>query len=217
MRNSPVHSLALVVLLGIATPSLYAEPITVTAGQVIAQQNGGSFNLMGDGFTLTGGVTEGFVSTIFQCTPCATADRLPLSLSSTTGGHFADGFPGEFGGVTYPATYLFGQFQFTSADFTSGVLSPTRTAPFTFRGELFNYASPSEGELGLSPLFVADLIGSGTATAHFGGPVAGLWFAQDITYDFAASATPSPTPEPASLLLCGSAGAWLIARRRSRA
>src|SRR3954470_7245377 len=101
MRKSTIQSLAILVLLGMAAPSLHAEPITVTAGQVIAQQNGGSFNLMGDGFTLTGGVTEGFVSTIFQCTPCTTADRITLSLSSTTGGHFADGFPGEFGGVTY--------------------------------------------------------------------------------------------------------------------
>jgi hypothetical protein len=214
MRKWIVQSLPILVLIGVAAPRAQAEPIRlVTGGQTVAQMNGGSFNLTGDGFSLAG-AAEGFVSTTFECTPCAPSDRITLSLSSFTSGHFLDGLPGEFAGVTYPATYLFGTFTFTSSDFNSGVMSPTRTAPFTFRGELFNYASPSEGELGGTPLFFAELAGSGTATAHFAGPVEGLWFAQDITYQF--TAPPSPTPEPASLLLCGSAVAWLVGRRGCR-
>jgi len=154
-----VQSLPIFVLIGLAAPPAHADPIRiVTGGQAVAQMNSGSFTFTGADFSLTGGVPDGFASTIFECTPCMPSDRITLSLSSFTSGHFADGFPGEFAGVTYPATYLFGVFTFTSIDFTSGVLSPTRTAPFTFRGELFNYASPEEGTIGGTPPFFAPLV-----------------------------------------------------------
>ena len=60
------------------------------------------------------------------------------------------------------------------------------------------------------------LVGPSRASAHFRGPISDpaghLFFADNITYDFA----PSPTPEPASLLMFGTGVGALLARRRSR-
>lgn len=217
MRRFPVQGVLLLLLIGFATPSAQADPVRVTVGQATAELAGGTFTFTGDGFSLTGGVPDGFASSVFACTPCSPENPMTLGLSSSAGGHFEDGFPGTFGGVDFPATFLFGQLTFTSADFSSTVLSPdntTLTAPFTFSGELRDFATPGEGEIGGTPLFVAELTGSGTATAHFRGPISGLFTVSDVTYQFSAEA--APTPEPATLLLCGPAAAWLMMRRRSR-
>ncbi len=209
MRKGVVQSLSIFIFVGLAASSVQADPVTVTGGQVTALKGGGgSFTFTGDGFSLTGGIPEGFESTLFQCTPCGPADRITLGLSSSTGGQF-DGGPAQFRGVDDPSPTLFGHFTFTSADFSSVFGGVQLTAPFTFTGEVLDFASP-EG----SPLFFAQLTGSGTATAHFTRTSPGLAFAQDITYQFTAPV--SPTPEPASLLLCGPAAAWLLARRRAR-
>jgi len=217
MRKSVLYTPFLFLMCGgfVATPS-YADPVRVTGGQVTAQMNGGQFALIGDGFSVTGDAQSGFAGEIFQCEPCSGADRLPFNLSSFASGHLAAG-PAEFDGLIDPSPNLFGVFRFSSPLMHSSSFLATGarsvTAPFSFIGEILDFPAFSDGTG--TPIFFAELSGSGIATAHFTAGGDGSFFAHDITYQF-ADAVASPTPEPASLLLLGTGLAGL-ARRRIRA
>lgn len=223
MRKFVLRSMSALIGIGLlGTTQGFAEPVTVTGGHVMAQMHGGPFNLTGDGFALSGAPPFGYASGIWECTPCRASDRINLSLSSSAVGSFDD-LPGEFNHVHYERTYLTGRLAFTAGDMTSAILDEGQTStslPFTFTGELLNYESfESRATAGSLPVFGATFTGSGVATAHFRGPFAdpngALFFADHITYDFAPDG-PSPTPEPASLLLVGTGAAALVAARRVR-
>lgn len=223
MRRFPLQSMYVAVAFGLlgASPAL-ADPVTVTSGLVTAhREGGGTFTLTGEAFSLTGAPTfPGYESGFWACTPCQASDGRSFSLSSSVAGSFDDGLPGEFDGVHYDETWLAGHLRFTAGDVTAAMLAEGQTSismPFTFAGELANYESyASRATPGSVPLFVSTFTGSGIATAYFRGPIAdpsgALFFADRITYDFAAA--PTPTPEPASLLLFGTGAVGLLAQRR---
>ena len=226
MRRFVLQSMSVVIGIGLlGTTPASAEPVAITSGHVGAMMTGGTFSIIGDGLWLSGSPYGGYQSGLWDCTPCRAGDRMKLSLSSSAADYIDSGLPGDFNHVHYAETWLFGHLDFTAGDMTSAILDVGRTAismPFTFAGELSNYESYeslTQAPNGSVPLFTASVAGSGTATAHFRGPVddpdGPLFFADRITYDFAAGA-PSQTPEPASLLLLGTGAAGLFARRRVR-
>jgi len=217
MMKSAVQMVSGVVLISALTAAgVFAEPVTISSGTVVAQITEGSFILTGDGFSFSGGVPQGFSApSLFQCEPCSGADRLPLDLNSFSSFH-VEGGAAELKGVTYPSTNLFGVFTFTSPfnAFSSATVAASGGSPvepFTFSGELLDYPAGSDGRG--TPIFDVQLSGSGFAHAAFTNLGGGQFSAHDITYQFSAPA--SVTPEPASLLLLASGLAAIAGFRRS--
>jgi hypothetical protein len=211
MKPAAQISSGIVLISALAATAVFADPVTVMQGTVIARMGGGSFSLTGNGFSFTGGVPQGFsASSLFECEPCGPADRLPLDLNSFSSFH-VEGGAATFQGVTYPSTNLFGVFTFaspfnafSSANITASGGSPQE--PFTFSGELLDYLTGSNGVS--TPIFYAQLSGSGVAHANFTAVGTGQFAADAITYQFSAPA--AVTPEPASLVLLASGLAGLV-------
>jgi len=121
-------------------------------------------------------------------------------------------------GTTYPKVFVSGGLSFTSVPFVAPPPngSPTFqfTTPFTMQGQISGFSSFNDP--GQTPLFSVALIGSGTASV--GGTSRSTspnYVGQGLAFQFEA---PSPTPEPASLILLGSgvAGIALTTCRRFR-
>jgi len=197
-----------------------ADPINITSGSLVMNPFNGPLTLVGDrGFTFESAVnvSGGFFLPWEQCDnlhspePCLPGST--LGLTATWLGNDVTG-PATLDGVTYSAVgSLSSPSSMTVQFLRTAVLPPlassaTVTAPFTFEGSFFH---PVDGTTVNDPL-----MGSGFATLFFSpaGNIPGAWHLDSARYDFG---NPSPTPEPASLLLMGTGMLALAAFVRMRA
>jgi hypothetical protein len=204
-----------------------ADPISITSGSLVMNPSSGPLTLTGDrGFTFSssvsvfGGLPRGFFEPWDVCAnrhapePCAPGSV--LGLNAIWFGPEVIG-PATLDGVSYPDVGSPTSPSTMGVQFLGTVVLPplassaTVTAPFTFTGTFFH---PVDGG------FTNDsLVGGGTATLYFfsGSQSSGLWSLGGARYDLTGS--PSPTPEPDTLLLLGGgmlALAGVVARRSRR-
>jgi hypothetical protein len=214
-------TLAIVLIATVLSASARAETFRIQTG-VFGFDTGDptGFVFEGDRFRVSGvfvPATELPANECFgSCLPGTIVD-----LSSVFGGvgpgfSLGTGTGATIDGVDYLGTTvaeLFGTFVFDS---TTVVLPPVPapdpgtpgvrlTAPFTFAGRMTGSRDGTE-------LFGLDLQGEGTASLLLGTHQGRYDFAS-FSYNFAPA---EPVPEPATLLLCGTALTGLLVRQRSK-
>jgi hypothetical protein len=217
-KRASVRSLTIVaVLAGLNPAKAGADAIVITSGSLTNTGHIDSpFSFMGDGLSLQGGLGD-FSPLFTVCFPCR-AGSLPVFF------HFAGDMgtaSGTVGGTPYSQLWLGGEFG------VSGTARIPSDGPSVFSVSFPSSVMPDSFLLGWTnaerngaPVFRVDVTGTGTGeltlTRETRDPDASpaLYDARSARFDFGPE-SPSPTPEPATLLLCAS-GLVLAGARRLR-
>jgi hypothetical protein len=194
-----------------------ADPLALTSGLVLFQDDPAVFLFTGDNFDLSGGgVLQALRGTFWRnhckpsCAPGTTIDFGTTTYGLSDAAFTPSGF-GEVHGVTYPQLFYAGEFTFTGPEVvTTAVFEGPLLGAFAFRGQLFAFTNESRTG---TPVFAEQLRGVGTARvfAHV-DPDTSLTTLEDLEYTF------TPIPEPSTLLLLGSGfvvAAKTLRQRRS--
>jgi len=195
-----------------------ADPIVITAGSA-----GG--NLLNDpgGFELIGDKTLIVSDAFGPAPPAGFAGGDTVVISGTVRPQSILNNPGNatISGTFYPSVWLFGSLDFVGAPFVAppaqpGAVVSSFQTTFVMNGHLEGYANRNQ----TGPLFAVAVTGSGLASA---GPYLAFddnrWISPPssgaVNFTFSA-ADPSPTPEPATMVLLAS-GLVIAGARRFRA
>jgi len=217
-------SRTLLLMLAIATCCAWgasADPIVVTAGAYSVHSGDPSFfYLVGDGLRLIADarIDIGASGPLRTCNPCSGGTAVDL-LSHATGdvGEWVNrpDLPVQFGGATYSTVYYSGDLLY-NAPIVVAPPDPSRSfhfsEPFTFSGQLSGFPTAARNT---APLFSTALRGNGTVTFSIFADTGQMFSFGDLDYTFAAE-SPSPTPEPATVLLFGTALVGSVGQRLRR-
>jgi hypothetical protein len=225
-KRASGRSLTIVaVLAGLLHPAKAgADPIVITSGSltITLQQTRSWFSFMGDGLSLGGFLTNDSESPLWTvCEPCRAGSR-PVVVGF--GGDMGAA-SGTVGGTHYSQLYLSGGFGVSGTTWIPSdgpsvfsVSFPFSVAPGSF---LVGHTQPPFQQND-PPVFRVGVTGTGTgeltlarvSDPRFPDVSSSLYFARSARFDFGPE-SPSPTPEPATLLLCAS-GLVLAGARRLR-
>jgi hypothetical protein len=209
-----------IVLLVLAASPAGADPVTINAGSATLTDEPGNFSLVGPGFDLSG---EWFPRTLegtfwfdqcgAGCLPGSTIDFGSTTYGLSTDASIAPG-QGTIGGVEYDQLFYAGEWTFHGPS-VMGPVAPdgsraTADGAFSFEGSIAAFLDESRTG---TPLFAADLQGSGTARVFF-GVESGRLIATDLDYVFETPG--AAVPEPSSMMLIGTGLALGVSRLRRR-
>jgi PEP-CTERM motif-containing protein len=206
-----------VLCLGVVSPTS-ADPITITGGSIVFPQaaivQAGPISIVGTrGFSIKGVIDTGEnprIDPIAQCFPCTPGIPFGLGAQLTGSGFIADA---TLDGQTYPNFGSAASNVFVSLELDGMTTLPdvkgssiVITKPFVVNERsLFEVFDPGASV----PLRGRGVV---TLTLH-ANPSLPVWEFSQLRYDFQ---TPTPVPEPATLVLVGGGLVGLLRFRKRR-
>jgi hypothetical protein len=192
-----------------------ADPIVVTGGSIIQ-----TFGIDLPGFTVTG-TDSRFTGVLAiggeRCCGFSPGDLVDVSRSFPVSPLPVQSSTQIAGGTAYPDAYLRGSFTFTAVPFVAPPITGDSdsfllTTSFDMTGQLSGFTGPQASP---SLLFSVPIAGSGIATVSGSVPGGQFYVGNSIAFQF-QDPNASPTPEPATVVLVGTAilGVFAAAARR---